>query len=54
MKNQAEQESQFSQMVDARLSRRRFLTGTAAVGAGAFYLLTQLLKCLQITRKAYY
>lgn len=32
-----EKESDFSNMVNARLSRRGFLMGTAAAGAGAFF-----------------
>ena len=52
MKNQEEQESQFSQMVDARLSRRRFLTGTAAVGAGAFLSLNPIAKVFADNKKS--
>ncbi|WP_341663544.1 PhoX family phosphatase [Vibrio sp.] len=52
MKNQQEQESQFSQMIDARLSRRRFLTGTAAVGAGAFLSLNPIAKAFADNKKS--
>lgn len=38
------QDSQFSQMIDARLSRRRFLAGTAAVSASAFLSLNPITK----------
>lgn len=41
-----EQDSQFSQMIEARLSRRRFLAGTAAVSAGAFLSLNPIAKAL--------
>lgn len=34
-----EQDSQLTNMIEARLSRRHFLTGTAAAGAGAFLAL---------------
>lgn len=34
-----EQESQFSEMIEAQLSRRHFLAGSAAVSAGAFLAL---------------
>lgn len=44
MFNREEQDSQFSQMIEARLSRRRFLTGTAAVSAGAFLSLNPIAK----------
>lgn len=44
MWNRDEQDSQFSQMVEARLSRRRFLVGTAAVSAGAFLSLNPIAK----------
>lgn len=46
MWNRDEQESQFSAMIDARLSRRRFLTGTAAAGAGAFLTLNPVAKAV--------
>lgn len=46
MWNRDEQDSQFSAMIDARLSRRRFLTGTAAVGAGAFLTLNPVAKAM--------
>ena len=39
MTNAVEKESDFSKMVNARLSRRGFLMGTAAVTAGAFLAL---------------
>ncbi|GLT16868.1 transcriptional initiation protein Tat [Vibrio zhanjiangensis] len=52
MKNHEEQESQFSQMIDARLSRRRFLTGTAAVGAGAFLSLNPIAKAFAANKKS--
>ncbi|MCG9577024.1 PhoX family phosphatase [Vibrio tubiashii] len=38
------QDSEFSQMIDARLSRRRFLAGTAAVSASAFLSLNPITK----------
>lgn len=38
------QDSQFSQMIEARLSRRRFLAGTAAVSASAFLSLNPITK----------
>ncbi|KJY81877.1 transcriptional initiation protein Tat [Vibrio galatheae] len=38
------QDSEFSQMIDARLSRRRFLAGTAAVSASAFLSLNPIAK----------
>lgn len=41
-----EQDSQFSQMIEARLSRRRFLAGTAAVSAGAFLSLNPIAKAI--------
>ena len=41
-----EQDSQFSQMIEARLSRRRFLAGTAAVSAGAFLSLNPIAKAV--------
>ncbi len=44
MWNRDEQDSQFSQMIEARLSRRRFLAGTAAVSAGAFLSLNPIAK----------
>ncbi|WP_136483697.1 PhoX family phosphatase [Vibrio sp. H11] len=46
MWNRDEQDSQFSAMIDARLSRRRFLTGTAAAGAGAFLSLNPVAKAM--------
>ncbi|MGN2669911.1 PhoX family protein [Aliivibrio fischeri] len=41
-----EKESDFSNMVNARLSRRGFLMGTAAVGAGAFLALNPVAKAI--------
>ena len=38
------QDSEFSQMIDARLSRRRFLVGSAAVSASAFLSLNPITK----------
>ncbi|RSD30636.1 PhoX family protein [Vibrio pectenicida] len=52
MKNHEEQESQFSQMIDARLSRRRFLAGTAAVGAGSFLSLNPIAKAFAANKKS--
>ncbi|WP_070963788.1 PhoX family protein [Vibrio sonorensis] len=46
MQRHDEQDSQFTQMVDARLSRRRFLTGTAAVSAGTFLALNPVSKAM--------
>lgn len=46
MWNRDEQQSQLSAMIDARLSRRRFLTGTAAAGAGAFLTLNPVAKAM--------
>ncbi|MEF1288834.1 PhoX family protein [Vibrio sp. M260118] len=43
-KDRENQDSEFSQMVDARLSRRRFLAGTAAVSASAFLSLNPITK----------
>ena len=42
MTNAVEKESDFSKMVNARLSRRGFLMGTAAVTAGAFLALNPI------------
>ena len=39
-----EQDSQFSQMIEARLSRRRFLVGTAAISASSFLSLNPIAK----------
>ncbi|TGA68654.1 PhoX family phosphatase [Aliivibrio fischeri] len=41
-----EKESDFSNMVNARLSRRGFLMGTAAAGAGAFLTLNPVAKAI--------
>ncbi|MDE1317746.1 PhoX family phosphatase [Vibrio aestuarianus] len=41
-----EQESQFSEMIEARLSRRRFMAGSAAVSAGAFLTLNPVAKAV--------
>lgn len=41
-----EQESQFSEMIEARLSRRRFMAGSAAVSAGAFLSLNPVAKAV--------
>ncbi|MEL0630551.1 PhoX family phosphatase [Psychromonas aquatilis] len=41
-----DKETDFSSMIDARLSRRRFLMGTAAVGAGAFLAVNPVAKAI--------
>ena len=41
-----DKETDFSNMIDARLSRRSFLMGTAAMGAGAFLALNPLAKAI--------
>ncbi|MEL6115040.1 PhoX family phosphatase [Photobacterium sp. SP02] len=41
-----EQDSQLTKMIEARLSRRHFLTGTAAAGAGAFLALNPVAKAV--------
>ena len=46
MSNLVEKESDFSNMVNARLSRRGFLMGTAAAGAGAFLALNPVAKAI--------
>lgn len=46
MWNRDEQDSQFSEMIEARLSRRGFLTGTAAVSASAFLALNPVAKAV--------
>lgn len=46
MSNFVEKESDFSNMVNARLSRRGFLMGTAAAGAGAFLALNPVAKAI--------
>ncbi len=46
MWNRDEKDSQFSEMIEARLSRRRFLAGSAAVSAGAFLTLTPVAKAV--------
>ncbi len=46
MWNRDEQDSQFSEMIEARLSRRGFLTGSAAVSAGAFLALNPVAKAV--------
>ncbi|MCG9681694.1 PhoX family phosphatase [Vibrio sp. Isolate23] len=52
MWNRDEQDSQFSQMIEAGLSRRRFLAGTAAVGAGAFLSLNPITKAFAADKKS--
>ena len=44
-----EKETDFSKMVDARLSRRNFLFASAAVGAGAFLALNPVAKAVAAT-----
>ena len=44
-----EKETDFSKMVDAHLSRRNFLFGSAAVGAGAFLALNPVAKAIAAT-----
>jgi secreted PhoX family phosphatase len=44
--NLSDKETDFSNMIEARLSRRSFLMGTAAVGAGAFLALNPLAKAV--------
>lgn len=46
MWNRDEQESQFSQMIEAKLSRRRFLAGSAAASAGAFLAVSPVAKAI--------
>ena len=46
MTNSIEKESDFSQMVNKRLSRRGFLIGSAAVGVGAFLTLNPVAKAM--------
>ncbi|MDA7746346.1 PhoX family phosphatase [Psychromonas sp.] len=46
MTNSIEKETDFNKMIDARLSRRNFLLGSAAVGAGAFLALNPLAKAV--------
>ena len=46
MTNSIEKESDFSKMVNARLSRRGFLIGTAAAGAGAFLTLNPVAQAM--------
>ncbi|MUK41622.1 DUF839 domain-containing protein [Aliivibrio fischeri] len=46
MNKLVEKESDFSNMVNARLSRRGFLMGTAAAGAGAFLALNPVAKAI--------
>lgn len=46
MSNFVEKESDFSNMVNARLSRRGFLMGTAAASAGAFLALNPVAKAI--------
>ena len=46
MSNLVEKKSDFSNMVNARLSRRGFLMGTAAAGAGAFLALNPVAKAI--------
>ncbi|MEG3755524.1 PhoX family phosphatase [Psychromonas arctica] len=41
-----DKETDFSSMIDARLSRRRFLMGTAAIGAGAFLAVSPVAKAI--------
>ncbi|NVJ58249.1 MAG: PhoX family phosphatase [Vibrionaceae bacterium] len=52
MWNRDEQDSQFSQMIEARLSRRRFLVGTAAVSAGAFLSLNPIAKAFAADKQS--
>lgn len=52
MWNRDEQDSQFSQMIEARLSRRSFLVGTAAVSAGAFLSLNPIAKAFAADKKS--
>ncbi|GAM56585.1 hypothetical protein JCM19231_5164 [Vibrio ishigakensis] len=42
-----DQDSQFTQMVNARLSRRQFLVGATAAGVGAFLAVNPITKPLQ-------
>ena len=46
MTNSIEKESDFSKMVNARLSRRGFLIGTVAAGAGAFLAVSPVAKAM--------
>lgn len=46
MWNRDEKDSQFSEMIEARLSRRSFLAGSAAVSAGAFLTLNPVAKAV--------
>lgn len=46
MWNRDEKDSQFSEMIEARLSRRRFLAGSAAVSAGTFLTLNPVAKAV--------
>jgi secreted PhoX family phosphatase len=46
MKNLVENETEFSQMVNSRLSRRSFLMGTAAASAGVFLAVNPLAKAI--------
>lgn len=52
MWNRDQQDSQFSQMIEARLSRRSFLVGTAAVSAGAFLSLNPIAKAFAADKKS--
>ncbi|KDM89639.1 PhoX family protein [Photobacterium galatheae] len=47
-----EQDSQLTQMIEARLSRRHFLTGTAVAGAGAFLAVNPVAKAVAATPKS--
>ena len=46
MTNFIDKESDFSNMINARLSRRGFLLGTAVAGAGAFLALNPVAKAM--------
>lgn len=52
MWNRDEQDSQFSEMIEARLSRRDFLAGTAAASAGAFLALNPVAKAVAAKPKS--
>lgn len=47
-----EQESQFSEMIEAQLSRRHFLAGSAAVSAGAFLALNPVASAVAAPAKS--
>ncbi|GAM76353.1 putative phosphatase [Vibrio ishigakensis] len=44
-----DQDSQFTQMVNARLSRRQFLVGATAAGVGAFLAVNPITKAIAAT-----